>query len=657
MRISRSIHRTLLAALLASPAGVSAQSTVAPEPSAVDPYFVESSAITSDTGPRVITRNVLQDRSGDYWLATWNGIVRYDGRMFTNVTNQQGLRRYRVFSLLEDREGHIWIGTTGAGVFRYDGAAYANFTSEDGLVDDVVLSMMQDRDGDIWFGGMGLTKYDGAAFTTFTAEDGFTSSDVHSIAQSPEGDMWFGTRGALFRYDGETFVNFTEQHQVSIDQNSYTPVLIDRRGHVWFGGSTGLYHYDGAQLRRLFEPASFSLMEDSRGRIWFSGGSVKGEDPQPGISVLNRFDPADGLDNILDAREQIVVRTPAVFGMSEDRDGDIWFGGGRGVGRIQGDAVQFFAHARREPAAVDRRVLDAYVGRYQDAAGEIMTIGVDGGRLVAEAGGRQIRLAAESSTRFRAPDDDSAITFFSAATGRNGLWADQSVWRKLSESPAGAPDDAISVDARSAVDGLVFRNTSSWGRRTDFETVLDMLGGRCEKRTSDVMANLDLSPFDVMIIPGAQDEAFYDDYLRHAERLDDFVANGGVLVLELNGAEGASIVLPRGVTMASGGAVENAILAPDHPIFLPLAGERRIRANYASHGHLRGVPSDARILAVEVDGDRMRTDRPTIVEYAHGEGRVIAACQCLHDQDGSGRGPLMEAVISYALARSWAAEN
>ena len=46
-------------------------------------------------------------------------------------------------------------------------------------------------------------------------------------------------------------------------------------------------------------------------------------------------------------------------------------------------------------------------------------------------------------------------------------------------------------------------------------------------------------------------------------------------------------------------------------------------------------------------------DKPTFIEYKHGAGRVIAACQCFHDQDGSGRGILMETAISYAADRQW----
>ena len=98
----------------------------------VDPYFVESSGISSNRGPQVITRNVLQDSKGGFWLATWHGVIRFDGTTFTNVTNKEGLRRYRAFSLLEDHQDNIWLGTTGAGLYRYDGETYTNFTTKDG---------------------------------------------------------------------------------------------------------------------------------------------------------------------------------------------------------------------------------------------------------------------------------------------------------------------------------------------------------------------------------------------------------------------------------------------------------------------------------------------------------------------------------------------
>lgn len=136
-----------------TPPAADTDSKPAPEKPDVDPYFRESSGISSNTGPQVITRNVLQDSKGVFWLATWHGVMRYDGTSFTNVTNKEGLRRYLAFCVLEDHQQNIWLGTTGADLYRYDGKSYTNFTMKDGLVDNTILSMMQDSDNNIWFGG------------------------------------------------------------------------------------------------------------------------------------------------------------------------------------------------------------------------------------------------------------------------------------------------------------------------------------------------------------------------------------------------------------------------------------------------------------------------------------------------------------------------
>jgi len=72
-------------------------------PKDFDPYFKDTATAYSKYGPTSITRNILQDSKGDIWLATWEGIIRYDGTTFTNFTNQNYLRKFHVFSALEDR--------------------------------------------------------------------------------------------------------------------------------------------------------------------------------------------------------------------------------------------------------------------------------------------------------------------------------------------------------------------------------------------------------------------------------------------------------------------------------------------------------------------------------------------------------------------------
>jgi hypothetical protein len=167
------------------------------------------------------------------------------------------------------------------------------------------------------------------------------------------------------------------------------------------------------------------------------------------------------------------------------------------------------------------------------------------------------------------------------------------------------------------------------------------------------MATADLSSYDLVIIPGAQwNTPFYVNYAQNAARFDSYVSAGGTLVLELNGAEGSNIALPGGVRLARHGAVDNYLMVPEHPILLPLGG-KPIHANFASHCYLTGVPKNATVLAVELNQQKLAMDRPTFVEYSFGSGRVLAACQCFHDRDGSGRGPLMPTLVDYAAVKQW----
>lgn len=204
---------------------------------------------------------------------------------------------------------------------------------------------------------------------------------------------------------------------------------------------------------------------------------------------------------------------------------------------------------------------------------------------------------------------------------------------------------------------LVFRNRPSWNRQPDFEDAMADMGLDFEVKPAELMATADLSGYRAIIIPGSQSTSqFYDKYTESAARFDEYVTNGGTLVLELNGAERSSILMPRGVNMIMNPARDNAITLPAHPILLPMGG-RTIHANYASHGYLSGVPADAIVLATESVDGVPALDKPTFIEYPSGKGRVLAACQCFHDRDNSGRGPLMQTVLTYATEKKWFAKN
>jgi ligand-binding sensor domain-containing protein len=224
------------------------------------------------------------------WDKWWGESL--DGAQFETFTTQDGLANNVVGSLLEDREGALWVGTQGGGISRYDQAQMAVFTTRDGLPSNGVTGL-EDRHGQLWVGtAKGVSCWDG---TRFTAVEALAGKDVLRLLEDRQGQVWFGTNGAgVIRYDGETFVSFTTQD--GLGENWVSALLEDRKGYLWFGTfGGGLSRYDGRVFQHLSRKDGLALdvvhqiIQDRDGAIWIAteGGLTRyrpGSTP-PGIRL------------------------------------------------------------------------------------------------------------------------------------------------------------------------------------------------------------------------------------------------------------------------------------------------------------------------------------------------------------------------------------
>src|SRR5471030_2804482 len=153
----------------------------------------ETKDVVTSSGPNRITRNIIQDRKGNIWIAAFDGIFKYDGKSFTNITNKVSSARF--FSVLEDRKGNLWFGSIGSGVYYYDGKSFQNFTTRDGLAENSVTCIYEDKAGNIWFGA---SRFDGRSFRNFTKKDGLSNNDVNAVIEDKTGKFWFATRDNTF---------------------------------------------------------------------------------------------------------------------------------------------------------------------------------------------------------------------------------------------------------------------------------------------------------------------------------------------------------------------------------------------------------------------------------------------------------------------------
>jgi len=318
----------------------------------IDPFFVESTDTFSTRGPFSIVRHLLQDKKGNFWLAAWQGIIKYDGKVFTNYTLKDNLIHFHVFSSFEDSKGNLWFGTVRGGVYRYEPEknaagekSFTLFTKKDGLGNNSVHLMTEDKAGNIWFAtGGGATCYDGKTFVNFSTKDGLCSNEIQAIICDKTGKLWVGGEDGISTYDGKTFTTFN--YNDGLPFKRVASLLEDKDGNIWIGSSTGFFVYNleaglgsgGKTFSEQLRPHFVMYMcKDKKGNVWtaFNQQNIKGD--YEGFA-LYRYDPStvftSGSKSFVRVKPKTDSNNPAIFGMICDKDGKIWFGTAKGICRF-----------------------------------------------------------------------------------------------------------------------------------------------------------------------------------------------------------------------------------------------------------------------------------------------------------------------------------
>lgn len=108
-------------------------------------------------------RSIFQDSKGNLWFGTINeGVVKYDKKTLTYFSNADGFINTSIFAINEDKSGNLWFGTD-KGVYKYDGKVFKNYNQKDGLnhIEISRKGILVDKFGTIWVGThSGVYRYD-----------------------------------------------------------------------------------------------------------------------------------------------------------------------------------------------------------------------------------------------------------------------------------------------------------------------------------------------------------------------------------------------------------------------------------------------------------------------------------------------------------------
>ncbi|WP_121356900.1 ligand-binding sensor domain-containing protein [Flavisolibacter nicotianae] len=303
----------------------------------------------------------LQDKAGNLWFGTTGeGVYRYNGSSFTNLTTKDGLSSDIIWSLWEDKAGNIWFGTD-SGICRYDGktisripvtVSHGNYgnamtAKQSPAVKNSVWSIMQDKVGTIWFGtSEGVYCYNGTSFTRFLEnqnivnDSGLRLKMVQCMLEDKAGNVWFGSglgeKEGLCRFDGRYLTSFKPN-----GDDWVRSIFEDKNGTLWVAcRHKGLSRFDGKTFTVVGEKKGFdttgtgSIVEDKTGNIWFAslGAREDGGVWRFNGKTFTNFNTKDGLTN------------NSVFCIVADRAGNIWFGtGNMGLCRYDGKSFTRFS--------------------------------------------------------------------------------------------------------------------------------------------------------------------------------------------------------------------------------------------------------------------------------------------------------------------------
>ncbi len=332
--------------------------------------------------------DLTQDQRGFLWVATTDGLNRYDGEQFQtyrrSARDTSSLSNNFINCVFNDRQHRLWVGTHSGGINRLDASGvrfihYNRTTDGQDISGAIITDIVQDPAGFIWAStsGQGLLRVepDSGRVTQFTmTNSALPANSIHQLCADRSGNLWLGNQAGLLTRMHLSNHRFTTVTLPSPNHNAPKDIMAiqcDSRGHVWVGTKgNGLYRSAAGQTG--FQLAFYqtgvveginharSLYEGVDGRYWLGtddGVVVACDSSFRQIRHL-RHDPT--LPNTLSTHATICVQG--------DRQGNIWVGtwdGGLNVTFNKPDPFNLYTYQPGLPGLLTQAVATVAV----DSAG------------------------------------------------------------------------------------------------------------------------------------------------------------------------------------------------------------------------------------------------------------------------------------------------
>jgi signal transduction histidine kinase/ligand-binding sensor domain-containing protein len=292
--------------------------------------------------PQNTVNDIVQTRDGYLWLATFGGLVRFDGVRFEvfDVGTSPGLRSNRITALLEASDGALWIGSEEGFLSRMHKGRFTTLGEADGVPRSTIWDLVEDGDGALWVaaGAEGVVRLHRDRTQAFRTAGG---SDLRATGLALDGErrLWVSSEGGLFRWRADGPEGEFEPMATWEPTGALPRVRGAPNAGVWVSRAGILGRWKEGAFRPVFDwpkGGVFSAMLMSRdGTLWF------------GASGLRRLAAAPG------ANAEPVWPGLQVRSLLEDREGALWIGTtGQGLHLLREGAVASYPPGGGAPAQV-----------------------------------------------------------------------------------------------------------------------------------------------------------------------------------------------------------------------------------------------------------------------------------------------------------------
>jgi diguanylate cyclase (GGDEF)-like protein len=279
-----------------------------------------------------VIHTLVEDRDGAIWVGSDQGLNRIrDSHVVSIPPELGGLEDQVVLSLAMDPEGGLWIGTLDDGLHHWDGRRLSHVGPEQGLNEPGLRRLLSDGET-LWIGSFkGLFAYSELGIRHWSRDDGFLNDFILAIERGHDGTLWIGTDGGgLYAMkDGRIRAITTEDGLPSM---FVTDIYEDPGGALWLATAAGVCRIKDQKYATatadhgLIGRAFFQILEDDQGYVWMTsdqGISRVGRadldslmDGGPGPLAAVQFDRADGLQ---------AVKMTGIAKAMKASDGRLWF--------------------------------------------------------------------------------------------------------------------------------------------------------------------------------------------------------------------------------------------------------------------------------------------------------------------------------------------